>query len=537
MRGADVIARKLKAAGCTHAFGIPGGEVLTIIDALRQAGIAFHLTKHENFAGFLAEGVWHATGAPGILVATIGPGVANAVNVIANAEQDRVPLVAISGCLDGAEADTYTHQVFDHQAVLAPITKATFRINAGSVDQVMDKVLTVLSTGQPGPVHIDLPIAVAEAEVDGPTGAPAGIGSAFAPVEGPELQRARAWIAGARHPVAIAGVDAVNDEAAKAVERFVRAIGAPLITTYKAKGLIDEDDPLSLGAAGLSPLADRHLMPLIDEADCIILIGYDPIEMRVGWRDPWPADARVIDITPTVRTHGMHKVGVTLHGNVRATLSSLLEGALGSPTWPGREPRAVRQALADAFSPEAEGWGPATVFHTLRDLAPRDTVITADSGAHRILLSQLWHCHGPRQMLQSSALCTMGCSVALAAGHKVGAPETPAMAFVGDAGLEMTLGDLATVRDLLGERSLPIVVLIDESLALIELKQRGLQYPNVGVDFPGTDFPAVAAALGGHGVWVDDAETLAAEARAALERPGFTLLCARIARRAYDGRF
>ncbi|MEM8663762.1 MAG: thiamine pyrophosphate-binding protein, partial [Pseudomonadota bacterium] len=163
VRGADVIAQKLAAAGCTHAFGIPGGEVLTIIDALAQAGIAFHLTKHENFAGFLAEGVWHATGAPGILVATIGPGVANAVNVIANAEQDRVPLVVITGCMDGADADTYTHQLFDHQAVLSPITKASYRLNAGSIDAVMDKALTVMASGQPGPVHLDLPIKVAEA--------------------------------------------------------------------------------------------------------------------------------------------------------------------------------------------------------------------------------------------------------------------------------------------------------------------------------------------------------------------------------------
>ncbi|MEM8662729.1 MAG: thiamine pyrophosphate-binding protein, partial [Pseudomonadota bacterium] len=127
MRNADIIAKKLAALGCRHAYGIPGGEVLTIMDALDQAGIAFRLVKHENFGGFLAEGTWHATGAPGILVATIGPGVANAVNVIANAYQDRVPLIFLTGCLDGADADTYTHQVFDHQALLSGIVKGTFR--------------------------------------------------------------------------------------------------------------------------------------------------------------------------------------------------------------------------------------------------------------------------------------------------------------------------------------------------------------------------------------------------------------------------
>lgn len=535
MRNADLIAQKLAASGCAHAFGLPGGEVLTIIDALERVGIRFHLAKHENFAGFLAEGVWHATGAPGILVATIGPGVANAVNVIANAQQDRVPLIVITGCVDGADADTYTHQVFDHQAVLRPITKASFRARGPSLDAVMDKMLTLAATGQPGPVHLDLPIGVADEAASAPASAPPGVGAACRPVDGPELRRARAWLAAAERPLAIAGLDAVNDMAGPTVKRFLHAVGAPLITTYKAKGLVDEDDPLALGGAGLSPLADSHLLPLVEAADCLVLIGYDPIEMRLGWRDPWPSDARVIEITPVVRTHGMHSVGVTLHGSVSAALASLTDGARGSPTWPGGEPKAVRGALREAFAAEPGGWGPARAFHTLREVAPADTVITADSGAHRILLSQIWRCHAPRTMLQSSALCTMGCAVALAAGHKLARPDLPTIAVVGDAGLEMVLGDLATVRDL--GVSLPILVLVDDSLALIEMKQRGRRLATVGVDFAGTDLPALAAAMGGHGVWIEDAAALAAETAAALERPGFTLLCVRIGRRAYDGTF
>ncbi|MBJ3775072.1 thiamine pyrophosphate-binding protein [Acuticoccus mangrovi] len=531
---ADLIANKLAASGCAHAFGIPGGEVLAIIDALTRAGIAFHLTKHENVAGFMAEGAWHASGAPGILVATIGPGVANAVNVVANAMQDRVPLIFITGCVDHVDADTYTHQVFDHQALLAPVVKGTFRATTGSLDKVMDKALALAQTGQPGPVHIDLPIGVATATA-GSVSAPPAVGAGFRPVDGPEMKRARAWLKAAERPIAIAGVDAVNDDAGRAVSAFVKAIGAPLVTTYKGKGLLDEADSLALGGAGLSPLADTHLLPLIAAADCILLIGYDPIEMRVGWRDPWPDDARVIDITPVVRDHGMHRVGVTLYGSIRATLHDLVDGGTFPPTWPAGEPKKVRAALAEAFAPEASGWGPGAVFHAMREALPEETVVTADSGAHRILLSQIWRCRAPRAMLQSSALCTMGCAVPLAAGHRTAAPETPVTAFVGDAGLEMTLGDLATIRDM--GLAVPIVVLVDESLALIELKQRAGQLPNVGVDFAGTDFPALAAAMGGHGVWIDDVETLKREAKAALERPTFTLLCARIGRRAYDGKF
>ncbi|MEM6849898.1 MAG: thiamine pyrophosphate-dependent enzyme, partial [Pseudomonadota bacterium] len=287
--------------------------------------------------------------------------------------------------------------------------------------------------------------------------------------------------------------------------------------------------------AGLSPKADRILLPLLAEADCIVLAGYDPIEMRIGWRDPWPASARVIDVTPVVRTHGMHTVGLTLMGDVAETLDGLAPESSATDTWPDGTVATARAALRASYAPEAEGWGPAAAFHALRDALPRETVVTADSGAHRILLSQLWDCFQPRTMLQSSALCTMGCAVALAAGHKHANPDVPVTAFVGDAGLEMTLGDLATVRDL--KRPVPIVVLIDESLALIEMKQRGAQFPNVGVDFSGTDFVSLAGAMGGHGVWIDDCDTLKAEATSALARPTFTLLCVRIGRRAYDGKF
>ncbi len=541
MNGADIIATALKGAGCRTAYGIPGGEVLALVEALEGAGISFVLAKHENAAGFMAEGEWHASarengasGVPGILVATLGPGMANAVNVVANAMQDRVPLIFLTGCVDGAEAARYTHQVFDHQAVLRPIVKASLRAEKGAIAQMMEKALTLATDGQPGPVHIDVPISVAEGETaEGPAASsplPTLTGTAAG---GRALEEARTLLSSATRPVMVAGVDALNEGAAYEVEAFCRRFSVPLITTYKAKGIVDEDDPLCLGGAGLSPRADGILMPLIEAADLVLLAGYDPIEMRVGWRDRW-AGEKAVEITPVTRTHGMHRAATTLLGGLAPTLAALGQGIEPRATWPGGEPVAAREALAQAFAPEPDGWGPATVFHTLRNVMPRETVATADSGAHRILLSQIWRCPTPRTLLQSSGLCTMGCALPLGAGHKRARQDTPVVVFVGDAGLEMGLGELATLRDL----KLPVivVVLVDASLALIELKQRNSQRPNAGVDFGETDFPAVAAALGGAGVWVDDEATLRREAKAALARESFTILACRIGRRAYDGK-
>ncbi len=169
MRAADLLARRLYEAGCRYAFGIPGGEVLTLIDALQQAGIQFILVKHENNAGFMAEGVHHATGAPGILVATLGPGAVNGANVIANAWQDKVPLIVLTGCVDDDEALTYNHQVFDHQALFRSISKGSFRLTADGADIVADRAVNLALDPRPGPVHIDVPISIAgrESRADG----------------------------------------------------------------------------------------------------------------------------------------------------------------------------------------------------------------------------------------------------------------------------------------------------------------------------------------------------------------------------------
>ncbi|MEZ5666668.1 MAG: thiamine pyrophosphate-binding protein [Alphaproteobacteria bacterium] len=534
LRNADLIARRLAAAGCRHAFGIPGGEVLTLCDALAAAGLRVVLVKHENAGGFIGEGVQHMTGAPAVLFATLGPGVANAVNVVANAWQDRVPMLFLTGCVDPADAATYTHQVFDHSALLRPITKASLTAVDGAVGAIVDKAIAIATDGQPGPVHLDVPIGVAQAAA-GPEPAPRPAPAAVGPAPGAALEQARAWFRDSRRPLLIAGVDALNDGSAAAVAGFARRHAVPLITTYKAKGMLDEADPLALGGAGLSPKADALLLPFVADSDLIVLAGYDPIEMRAGWRAPFPADARIVEFAAVPNTHGMHRAGIAFACNVAAGLEALAAagGRADASVRPDAAP--LRRKLADAFA-VPQRWGPHQVFATARASLPADTVATADSGAHRILLSQMWRCPAPRTLLQSSALCTMGCAVPLAIGAKLAAPDRPAVAFVGDAGLEMVLGELATARDL----KLPVIVIVlaDRSLAMIALKQRRSGFADLAVDFGATDFAAVAGALGGHGARVADAGALAREIDAALgRRDRFTVIACDIDGRDYDDAF
>ena len=258
---ADLIARRLAAAGCRYAFGIPGGEVLAIMDALERAAIRVVLAKHENCAGFMGEGVHHRDRAPAILVATIGPGIANAANVIANCFQHRVPMVALTGCVSPGERHSYTHQVFDHVRLVEPIAKAAFRVEDGMAAILADKAVAIATGGRPGPVLLDVPVDVQTREQSAPPPVPGAAAAPMAPAAGRALDTARAWLAEARRPLMIAGLDVLTQQAEGEVAAFCRRFRVPLITTYKAKGVLPEDDPLALGAAGLSPRVDGRLLP------------------------------------------------------------------------------------------------------------------------------------------------------------------------------------------------------------------------------------------------------------------------------------
>ena len=533
-RAADFLARRLYEAGCRFAFGMPGGEVLTLIDALEKAGIRFVLAKHENAAGFMAEGTHHRTGAPGILVATIGPGAMNAVNVVANADQDRVPLIVLTGCMDSDEALTYTHQVMDHQAIFRPLTRASFAMTAAGADIIADKAVTIATSQRPGPVHIDVPIAVAvqEVTIERPTRR-IGCGPT-APAAGDELSQARFWLETCKRPLIVVGLDVLSQNAVAPLQQAVEHLQAPLITSYKAKGVLPEDHDLAFGGAGLSPLSDKHLLRVVEAADLILAVGYDPIEMRPGWRNPWDPDRqRVIELNAQSIPHYMHQAGLSFTCDVGEGLKILLDGLTTESAWVEDFLSNARSALKDDFASKGQ-WGPSAIVEKAREVLPKDAIVTVDSGAHRILLSQLWDCYEPRTLLQSSGFCTMGCALPLAAGAKLADPSRVVAAVMGDGGLFMVLGELTTVAEL----DLPIVVIVfvDQSLALIEMKQRQRQLPKVGVDLARFDLKALGKALGGEGYVVDNAADLGGALKSAIAADRFSLIGCVIEEGAYDGR-
>jgi acetolactate synthase-1/2/3 large subunit len=534
MRVADIVAQTLASAGVTHAFGMPGGEILIAVDALERAGIRFVLARNETAAAIMAAGAHWTTGAPGLLVTTLGPGLANAVNGIADAWQERVPLIVLSAVVERRLRARYTHQIVDQAALLRPVVKASFGIEAEGAGAVVRRALAVALAGPCGPVHLDLSPDVAAAEA-----APDETGILFTPAipamgadpasEAMALLRQR--VARADRPLVVAGLEAVRSGAGDVLRSIAERHGVPVVTTYKAKGLLDETHATSLGAAGLSPLADSILLPLLKAADLVILAGYDPIEMRPGWLDAVRPEVTV-ELSSLPQDHGMHAAGLRLAGPVAGLLEAAFDGTPVRASWQGGEPEHARRRLADAFAVRG-GFGPHELVATLAEILPPHALLTTDSGAHRILLSQAWRCTRPLSLLQSSGWCTMGTAIPLALGAAVAGAPGPVVAVLGDGGFEMTAGELATLRD----QGVPVVVVVlqDESLGLIALKQEQAGLPSAGTAMGATDIAMCARAFGGSGATVSTSEDLADALRSALSRDGFSVIACRIRAGAYAG--
>lgn len=536
MRVADIVAGTLANFGIRRAFGMPGGEVVTLIDALNLAGVGFTLTRHETGAAIMAAGCATATGYPGVLVTTLGPGLLNAVNGIADASQEHVPLIVLAGVVDHAVRSRYTHQIVDQKAILRPLVKGCFEVEATGAGAVVARAVELALTHPMGPVLIELApgTAALPAELAAPTGHPIRRITIDPTAQHREFDEIAHAISNAARPLIIAGFDAARGRASEPLRQFSERFQIPVLTTYKGKGVMPEAHKLALGAAGLSPLADRVLLPLCKKADVVMLTGYDPIEMRTGWMDPFDPNALVIEVAPGPYDHAMHRSSIRIDGNIGSIIQTLSEAATpSSSVWSCGQPTAAKVELTALFaSPKA--WCAHAALDVIQDALPHGTVVTVDSGAHRILLSQKLKMDRPLALLQSAGFCTMGAALPLAAGVKIADQSTPVVAVVGDGGLEMGLGDLATLRD----ESLPIVIVVfqDQSLALIELKQRQAALSLAGVRLGLTYFEDVATACGGNGERVASVASFKAALQRAFAAATFSVIVCEIEAEDYAGR-
>lgn len=525
---AELIARALREAGVRYAFGIPGGEVLELLEALRKVGIRFVLAKQELSAGFMADAAWQLTGAPGVLVATLGPGFTNTVTPVAQALLDRSAMIVLTGEVPAALKGVYTHQVLDQSAVLRPLTKWSATIAArGALEQVR-KGIAIATAPLPGPVHFDLPTDIATVQQAAQDGAARGdrVRAAAAPGD---FSKVISWLGAARRPLVLAGLGVLLDRAEAQFRRFVERWRIPVITTYKAKGVLPEDHPLALGGAGLSPVVDAIHLERVHDADLVLCAGFDPVELRAEWIAPWGREKRTVALDLVPNTHRVYRSAIEYVGSIARALAALAAAAPAKRPrrWPDRELERYRESIRRKIAQVPQrGLGPYQVAAALREVFPRDTLATVDTGSHRILVNHVWRCYGPRALLQSNGLGSMGYALPAAIAAKLLYPRRPVLAMAGEAGLDMVIGELALVAH--HGLAFTIVVFRDDALSLIKLKQERMRLPETGVRTGSPDYAALARAYGGEGVSVRSLAELGRAAREALRAPRFTLIEARI---------
>jgi len=392
----------------------------------------------------MADASFQLTGRPGVLVATLGPGFTNAVTPVAQALLDRSALIAITGEIAASLKPVFTHQVIDQCEVLRPLVKWSTMIAAQGAFEQVRKGIATARTPMPGPVHFNLPTDVAAIEQ------PAG--KRFAPLAIPaapaaaDLGKVRNWLNEARRPLALAGVGVQLDRAEGELRRFIERWRVPLVTTYKAKGVVPEDHPLAIGGTGLSPVVDRIHMARVREADLVLTIGFDPVELRSDWIAPWDAAKRTVNIDLVPNTHHVFRTGIECVGSITAALRRLAaEAPAKAPRrWSDAEAARYRGAIRAAIAHRpARGLGPYQAALTLREVFPREAIAAVDTGSHRILINHVWEAYEPRRLLQSNGLGSMGYALPAAIAAKLLFRRRPVLAMTGEAGLDMVIGELA----------------------------------------------------------------------------------------------
>lgn len=519
---ADSVASVLAATGVTHAFGHPGGEVVVLIDALERHGIQFVLTRHEATAAFMAGGQGELTGIPGVSVATLGPGATNLVTGVASALLERAPMVALTGALSRHAPAGTTHQALELNRLFEPITKQSYELTAATAAAETLRGVRLAKQVRPGPVHLSLPSDVAPMQIDQPVSGPQD-----GAIEQPEadLGPSLALLRQSVRPALIVGLDAVSEDCAVALRRLARHLGAPVVSTPKAKGTYPED---GAGYLGVLEMAGHDLViASLERADLLILVGVDVVEFDKAWT----LSAPVIHLSTLPNEENYYPAETELIGPIDRTIARIMDSLHARSPWGVGAHETARRDLDAFVRPVLTGLMPWQVVDEVRLRFPTNTIATSDVGAHKMLIGQAWKAFEPRGFFMANGLSSMGYSIPVATAVRLLRPEQPVVAFVGDGGFGMYLGELETLVRL--RVDLTIVVLVDDRLEMIRRVQVRQSLPTEGTTIENPAYRELGTAFGVYAREVDTLSDLTDALGETMQRPGVRIVAAHVNRDGY----
>ncbi|WP_018350787.1 acetolactate synthase large subunit [Longispora albida] len=449
LTGAQSLVASLEALGVEVVFGIPGGAILPAYDPLFDSTVRHILVRHEQGAGHAATGYAQATGKVGVCMATSGPGATNLVTPIADAYMDSVPIVAITGQVSRSAIGTDAFQEADIHGITMPITKHNYLVQDGAdIPRVLAEAFHIASTGRPGPVLVDIPKDVLQAQTTF-AWPPAMDLPGYRPTTQPhnkQIREAAKLIASARRPVLYVGGGVLKAGATEELKELAELTGAPVVTTLMARGAFPDSHPQHLGMPGMHGTVAA--VYALQKADLLVTLGARFDDRVTGKLDSFAPDAAVIhaDIDPAEIGKNRH-ADVPIVGDAKVIIRSLIDTVQGkapiSAWWEQLDDIRGRYPLG--YAEHTDGTlAPQYVIQRIGQLAGPEAIYATGVGQHQMWASQFISYEHPGTFLNSGGLGTMGYAVPAAMGAKVGRPDTPVWAIDGDGCFQMTNQELAT---------------------------------------------------------------------------------------------
>ena len=506
MRVADAIVKALEKEGVEVAFGIPGGAIMEVYDALYDSSITHILARHEQGAVHMADGYARASGRVGVAFATSGPGATNTVTGIATAYMDSSPLIVFTGQVPRAMIGNDAFQEADITGITMPITKHNYLVtDEREILKIVKEAFHIASTGRPGPVLIDLPKDVTQADVDFDYPEKIEIRGYKPKIQGhpKQIKKAVELIMKSERPIILAGGGVRLSNAHPEVLELAEKIPAFVVTTLMGKGAIPEEHPLSLGFIGMHGTKYGNLAVM--DADLIIAVGCRFSDRTVGKFDEFAPDAKIIHIDIDPAEIGKNvRVDVPIVGDAKHVLREIIKliEFKARKEWFDHV-NELRRKYPLKYEYSEGVIKPQFVVEKVYELFP-DAIVTTEVGQNQMWAAQYFKVKYPRQFITSGGLGTMGFGFPAAIGAKVAFPDKVVIDIAGDGSFLMNIQELATAVDY--GINVIVCVLNNAYLGMVRQWQElfyDKRYSATKLRYPELSFEKIAKGFGAYGITVE----------------------------------
>jgi len=535
LTGAEIVVRCLREEGVEYVFGYPGGAILHVYDALyNQDDVKHILVRHEQAAAHAADGYARASGKPGVVLVTSGPGVTNAVTGIATAYMDSIPMVVLSGQVPTKLIGNDAFQEVDAVGITRPCVKHNFLVkDVTQLAETIKKAFFIATTGRPGPVLVDLPKDVTAAKTEFTYPKKIKMRSYNPTVKGHtgQIRKAVELIAAAKRPMVYTGGGVILGDGSRELVELTRLLGYPITNTLMGLGAYPATDPQFVGMLGMHGTYEANMA--MHHCDVLVGIGVRFDDRVTGALDKFCPLAKIIhvDIDPSSISKNV-RVDVPIVGSVGSVLRAMITMIREEKFQPDAEALATwwqqieqwRAIESLKYNPSTEIIKPQFVIEQLYQVTAGQAIITSDVGQHQMWAAQYYHFDRPRQWINSGGLGTMGFGLPAAMGAKLAFPDQDVACVTGEGSIQMMLQELSTIKQY--NTPIKIVNLNNRYLGMVRQWQEFFYEKRYSMTYMDAlpDFVKLADAYGHVGMRIDrpaDVEGALREAFALKDRTVF----------------